>query len=101
MTADGMDLCYLTIEMIDEEGTVCPLAMDMLEFRVEGAASLIGVANGNQMGHDVFTDATHPLFYGKAVAVFRSIPGKSGDARITVSSESGQEAETVIHFTPQ
>ena len=101
MTADGMDLCYLTIEMIDEEGTVCPLAMDMLEFRVEGAASLIGVANGNQMGHDVFTDETHPLFYGKAVAVFRSLPGKSGDARITVSSESGKEAETVIHFTPQ
>jgi beta-galactosidase len=99
MTADGMDLCYLTIEMIDGEGTVCPLAMDMLEFRVEGAARLMGVANGNQMGHDVFTDKMHPLFYGKAVAVFRSIPGMSGDARITVSSDSGKEAETVVHFT--
>jgi hypothetical protein len=40
-------------------------------------ARLSVVDNGNQMGHDSFTESTHPLFYGKAVAVLRSIPGKS------------------------
>ncbi|MGM0475368.1 MAG: glycoside hydrolase family 2 TIM barrel-domain containing protein, partial [Bacteroidota bacterium] len=64
MNADGMDLCYITIEMVDSEGVLCPWAMDMLEFKVEGSARLMGVANGHQRGHDVFTDATHPLFYG-------------------------------------
>jgi beta-galactosidase len=98
MKADGMDLCYVTIEMVDSEGIVCPLAMDMLEFNVDGAARLMGVANGNQMGHDVFTDNTHPLFYGKAVAVFRSIPGQSGSATLTVKSDSGIEASTVMNF---
>ncbi len=99
LDADGMDLCYITIEMVDAEGTVCPLAMDMLEFGVEGAARLMGVANGNQMGHDVFTDETHPLFYGKAVAVLRSIPGQSGTAKLSVKIDSGIEAQTVMSFT--
>ncbi len=98
LDANGMDLCYITIEMVDAEGTVCPLAMDMLEFEVEGAARFMGVANGNQMGHDVFTDETHPLFYGKAVAVLRSIPGQAGSARLIVKSDSGMESETGVDF---
>ena len=98
LDADGMDLCYVTVEMVDADGIVCPLAMDMLEFHVEGAARLMGVANGNQMGHDVFTDMIHPLFYGKAVAVLRSIPGQSGTATLTVRSETGLETRTEVNF---
>jgi len=98
LKADGMDLCYITISMVDASGFTCPLAMDMLEFTVEGAARLMGVANGNQMGHDSFTDKTHPLFYGKSVAVLRSIPGQSGKATISIKSESGIEAEAVVNF---
>ena len=98
LVAGGMDLCYITIDMVDAEGNICPLAMDMLEFSVEGAARLMGVANGNQMGHDVFTDERHPLFYGKAVAVLRNIPGELGSASLQVSSDSGMEAEVTINF---
>ena len=98
LKADGMDLCYITIEMVDAEGTVCPLANDMLKFGVEGSASFMGVANGNQMGHDVFTDETHPLFYGRAVTVLRSINGQSGPATLSVKSESGIEALAVVNF---
>ena len=78
LRADGMDLSYVTIEMLDADGNLCPLAMDGLTFEVTGAAKLMGVANGNPMGFDAFTDNTHPLFYGKAVAVLRSIPGQPG-----------------------
>lgn len=99
LRADGMDLCYVTIEMVDAEGNVCPLAMDVLEFSVEGAARLMGVANGNQMGHDVFTDETHPLFYGKAVAVLRSIPGQAGSATLEVRSVAGIENKLSMTFS--
>jgi len=98
LEANGMDLCYITIDMVDADGNVCPLAMDMLEFSVEGAARLMGVANGNQMGHDVFTDERHPLFYGKAVAVLRNIPGQFGQATLLVKSESGLEVESTVNF---
>jgi len=98
LKADGMDLCYVTIAMVDERGILCPLAMDNLTFKAEGAAALKGVANGDAMGHDSFTDETHPLFYGKAVAVLRSIPRQSGEAKLIVSSTDSQSYETSVMF---
>ncbi len=90
--ADGMDLCYVVVELVDAQGRVCPWAMDELAFEVEGPARLVGVGNGNPMGHDVFTDHTHPLFYGKAVVVLRSKPGETGVVKLNVLAESGYRA---------
>jgi beta-galactosidase len=98
LSADGMDLCYVTISMVDDQGNVCPWAMDSINMRVEGAAAFKGVANGDSMGHDVFTDESHTLFYGKAVAVLRSTPGQSGEAKLIVSTQDGQSYESVVNF---
>jgi beta-galactosidase len=98
LKADGTDLCYVTVEMVDDQGIVCPLAMDMLTFQAEGAATFMGVANGDAMGHDSFTDATHPLFYGKAVAVLRSTPGQAGPAKLLVSTADGKQYESTVMF---
>jgi beta-galactosidase len=98
MKADGMDLCYVTIEMVDEQGILCPWAMDEFTIKTDGAATFMGVANGDSMGHDPFTDNTHTLFYGKAVAVLRSIPGESGEAKMTVSIQDGKTSECVMRF---
>lgn len=98
MQADGKDLCYVTVEMVAENGDVCPLAMNQLTFTVEGAAKLAGVANGDQMGFDSFTDNTHPLFYGKAVAVLRSLPGSSGSVEMIHSEDMENCARLVSQF---
>ena len=98
MKADGMDLCYVTVEMVDAEGRVYPWAMDVLEITVEGSAKMMGVANGDAMGHDVFTDNSHPLFYGKAIVVLRNIPGKSGEAILDVRTEDGKQADLTVLF---
>jgi beta-galactosidase len=101
LDADGMDLCYVSIEMVDKDGRLCPRAMDELTFSISGAATLMGVANGNPQGHDPFTDATHPLFYGKAVAVLRSTAGQSGDAILTVKTNEGIQSDITIRFNAQ
>jgi len=98
LKADGMDLCYVTIEVVDDQGIVYPLAMDTLTFKVDGTARFMGVANGNAMGHDSFTDKNHTLFYGKAVAVLRSLPGKSGEANLVVSTVDGTHYERTVMF---
>ena len=99
--ADGFDLSYITIEMVDKSGVLCPRAMDDLTFSVEGPIKLMGVANGNQMGLDVFTDNTHPLFYGKAVAVLRSLPGPGGTAKLRVKTTDGKmQAAVDIRSAP-
>jgi beta-galactosidase len=86
LAGDGMDLSYVTIEMLDADGNLCPRAMDMLSFETNGPVELKGADNGDPMGLDSFTDKRHPLFYGKAVAVLRGLPGQSGSAMLKVSA---------------
>ena len=96
LSADGMDLCYVTLEMVDADGVVCPLAMDRIRFSVDGPARLVGLGNGDPLGMDCFTDDTHPLFYGKAVAILRSRRGETGTVTLTASSEDVGDASVTV-----
>jgi hypothetical protein len=100
LAADGMDLSYVTIEMLDADGNLCPRAMDMLRFEIDGPAELKGVANGDPMGLDSFTDDKHPLFYGKAVAVLRSLPGHSGAVTLKVTAGDMQATTRLTTKSP-
>jgi beta-galactosidase len=101
LTGDGMDLCYVTIEMVDAEGRLCPLAMDRLHFSVEGPATLAGVGNGNPMDFDPFTDDKGSLSYGKAMAILRVQPNATGIVQLTVSSETGLSSSTKLQVSTQ
>lgn len=45
--ADGDDLCFITVSMADEAGTLVPTADDTLTFHVEGAGAFKAACNGD------------------------------------------------------
>jgi len=96
IAADGDDLCYVKVEMVDKDGNPCPLATNMLHYNVTGPVQLVAVGNGNPIGMDAFTDKQHPLFYGKAMAVLRSMKNSSGAATLDVSGEGVGESSLTI-----
>ncbi|MDO4629022.1 MAG: glycoside hydrolase family 2 TIM barrel-domain containing protein [Planctomycetia bacterium] len=73
------DLCYVLVEAVDADGNLCPNAMTAFSVTVDGPAELVGIGNGNPMGYDILTDATHTVFYGKAMIVLRSRPSENGE----------------------
>jgi beta-galactosidase len=93
--ADGMDLCYFTIEMIDANGQLCPLAMDEVHFEVEGELQWLGAGNGDPMAHRCFTGIKHPLFYGKAVAICRS-SRRAGQGKLIARAEGLEPVKVEI-----
>jgi hypothetical protein len=100
LRADGMDLCYVTIRLVDATGQLCPLAMNQLTFETTGAVVFMGADNGDQMGLAPLTDKTHPLFYGQAVAVLRSKPGASGPATLRITADNGLTSALQITVGP-
>lgn len=66
---DGDDLSFILVEAIDREGNVAPLAMNMVNIKVTGAASLVAVGNGNPQSFHSFGSDSVPLFYGKAMII--------------------------------
>jgi beta-galactosidase len=75
LQADSDDLSYLLVEAVDQDGNLCPLAMNDVKFKLEGPATIVGVGNGDHHFPAEF-DADHvTLFYGKAILIVRASEG--------------------------
>ncbi len=85
IAADGNDLCYVTVSMVDENGTLCPDASDRLEFSVKGAATFKAACNGDATSLESFTQPTMKLFHGQLVVVLQA-SDKPGKGTLTVRS---------------
>jgi beta-galactosidase len=94
--ADGYDLSYVLVEAVDEEGNSCPLANDLVTFKLDGPAEIAGIGNGNPLSMEPFQDSEHSLFYGKAMLVIRSIEGESGPVTISATAEGYETAQVEL-----
>ena len=85
---DGESVVFVQVDVTDAGGTRDPLAATRIRFALTGPGELVAVGNGNPRGHDAFTDtASHPLYFGKAVAVLRRQAGASGRITLTASAD--------------
>ena len=72
ITADGRSLCFVTVEVLDSEGNLCPLAENQVFFEVKGAAHIAGVDNGCQTSLERFQDNKRKAFKGKCLVVLQA-----------------------------
>lgn len=96
ISADGYDLCYVTVELIDKSGNAVPESDAMLHFEVSGNGELFGIDNGNAADSLSLKGNDKAMFHGKALAVIRSIKDRPGSATLTVTSSYGK-SELVIN----
>jgi beta-galactosidase len=97
IAADGYDLSYVLVESVDNEGNPCPMANDMVTFKVEGPAEIAGIGNGNPLSMEPFQLPRHSLFHGTAMLILRSIAGKGGTVKVTAEAEGYETAQTRIN----
>ncbi len=87
LTASGEDLSYILVEALDENGTLCPLADDVITFQIDGPAEIAGVGNGNPLSFEPFAADYRALFYGKAMLIVRTVEGKTGPVQVTAAGQ--------------
>ena len=88
-------LAWVQVDVVDARGVRNPLAMNRVNFRLDGPGKILGVGNGNPHEFEAFTKtASHPLFFGKAMAVVRR--DGPGELTLTVSSEGLTPARAAI-----
>ena len=49
ITADGKDLSFVTVEVLDKDNNLCPLSENLINFEIKGNAFIAGVDNGCQV----------------------------------------------------
>ena len=94
--ADGTDLSYVLVEMLDADGTLCPLADNTIDFNVEGPMEIAAVGNGDPLSLDPYQASSRKLFYGKAMLILRSKEGRPGKALVKASCEGLPDTSVTI-----
>lgn len=76
--ADGNDLAFVTVEVVDKEGRLCPTANIPLSFEVLGSGHFKAVCNGDPTSLEAFHLPEMKTFNGKLVVIVEAskIPGK-------------------------
>ena len=97
--ADGHDLIYVAIEIVDREGRVVPDAQVNLKANLDGVCTLAGFGSGNPVTEEDFTDFSAVTYRGRAMAVLRS-GYDEGSCRLTVDADGIGTAEEkfMCHF---
>ena len=89
--ANGKSLAFVTVEIVDKEGNVCPNAENQVFFSVEGNATLAGVDNGLQTSMERFKADNRKAFAGKCLVVLQAKKNPGG-IRLTAKGVNLRQA---------
>jgi beta-galactosidase len=94
--ADGLDLSFITIRVVDEAGLLAPRANHPVSFAVEGPGEIVATDNGDPTSFESFQAPERKAFNGLCLVIVRSKPGQLGEIRVTASSRGLRPATTVV-----
>lgn len=95
IAADGNDLSFVTVEILDSDGNLCPTAVNEVTFTVEGAGQNEGVDNGNPISLERFKADSRKAMAGKALLIVRN-NGKKGDINVKAVSPGLSDATVTL-----
>ena len=96
LTADGADMAFLTVRIVDQDGNLCPDADNPITVQVAGAGLFKGICNGDATSTEVFTRPTMKAFHGM-LSVGIITAEKPGDIRVQLSGRGLRPATLTLH----
>ena len=95
ITANGEDLSYVTVTIVDKNGNPCPTASNQLYFKTKGAGKFRAVCNGDATSLEQFHLPSMKAFSGKLVVILQSTVTE-GNLELTVSGAGLKNGKIVI-----
>ena len=95
LSANGDDLAYVTVSLVDKNGVEIPDATDQLTFEVKGSGTFRAVCNGDATSLEPFTQPTMKLFSGKLVVTVQS-GSKPGNLQLIVKDKTRKKLQGKI-----
>jgi len=93
--ADGNDLSFVTVKIVDKDDNLIPDADNFVKFNVSGEGFIAGVDNGSETSMESFKAGERKAFNGMCLAVIQS-KEKAGNIKLTATSEGLSSASIII-----
>jgi beta-galactosidase len=95
LRANGQDLSFITVEVVDRAGQPHPNAEHPVTFALKGPGSIIAVGNADMMSEEPYQGSQRKLSHGRALVVLRS-SRTAGALRLTATAPGLKEAAIQI-----
>ena len=95
LKADGEDLCYLNVSLVDKDGNPVPADSRLVKVKVSGAGSFKAIANGDPTCLEPFQQPQMHLFSGQLTVLVQSSE-EPGDITVEVSGKGVKKATMTI-----
>lgn len=95
LSADGNDLAYITVSLIDKNGVELPQADDEIEVAVSGAGQFRAICNGDATSLESFVTPRMKLFNGKLVITIQSGKDK-GNIKVKVRDSKNKLSKQLV-----
>ncbi|MBL7110763.1 MAG: DUF4982 domain-containing protein [Bacteroidales bacterium] len=86
LKADGQDLSYVVVELVDEEGVRNPKSQNLIEFEIEGPGTIAAVGSSNPFGLESFRLPKRQAYQGRCLVIVKAAR-EPGEIILTASSE--------------
>jgi beta-galactosidase len=93
ITADGKDLSFIEVNIVDKKGELVPEAHNLVTFSINGQGSVVGVDSGDPVSMESFKSNRHTALNGKVLCIVQS-NGKKGTINVTASAD-GLQTSTI------
>ena len=91
--ADGNDLSFVTVDIIDANGVLSPNANNEIQFSLKGSGKIVGVCSGDPVSHESYKGTKHTALNGKCLVVIKS-SNKAEKLELTANA-NGLKAATI------
>jgi beta-galactosidase len=95
--ADGSDLSFVKVTIVDKNNVPVPYADNLIDFKIEGNATVAGVDNGNQVSMESFRSESRTAFHGMCLIVLKS-GSETGEVKLNASSSGLESAQVTINL---
>ncbi|WMI66286.1 DUF4982 domain-containing protein [Aestuariibaculum sp. YM273] len=93
--ANGEDLVFVRVSVVDKNGIPCPTATNQLEFKVSGNGTYRAACNGDATSLELFHLPTMKLFSGQLVVLVQTTT-EAGDIQLKVRGKGLKTGEVTL-----
>ena len=95
ISADGRDLAFITVRVVDKDGNLCPNAEHEIHYTVKGEGHYRAGANGNPVSLELFHIPHMKVFSGMMTAIVESTE-QAGEIELVAKAKGLRPAKIVI-----
>lgn len=96
LKADGSDLSFIRVTVVDAKGRMVPRANNHLKFSVSGPAEIVATDNGDATDLTSFQSLERKAYNGMALVVLRSAYQGTGKVVLTVKAKGLPKQKVVL-----